>query len=182
MAGRVGFFRLVRALEWRLARALKHMARSYYTGLARSTVARCGQKLHVNGRTRLTPETYLGENVHMNGLEISGHGEVRIGSNFHSGPGCLFITENHNYDSGEELPYDGSSHAGSITIGDNVWLGSRVIVLGGVTIAEGAIVQAGSCVVSDVPRCAVVGGHPARVFKYRDIEHYERLLAAKKFH
>jgi chloramphenicol O-acetyltransferase type B len=60
-----------------------------------------------------------------------------------------------------------------IVIEDNVWLGDRVIVLGGVTIHEGAIVQAGSVVVRDVPKGAIVGGHPAQVFKYRDMGHYE---------
>lgn len=35
--------------------------------------------------------------------------------------------------------------------------------------------------VKDVPRCAIVGGNPAKVIKYRDIEHYEELVAEEKF-
>lgn len=61
-------------------------------------------------------------------------------------------------------------------------MGNRVIVLGGVRIGEGAIVQAGSCVVSDLPKCSIAGGHPAKVFKYRDVEHYETLKAEERFH
>lgn len=57
-----------------------------------------------------------------------------------------------------------------------------MIVLGGVRIGEGAIIQAGSVVVKDIPRCAIAGGHPAAVFKYRDIEHYDTLKAAGEFH
>jgi len=53
---------------------------------------------------------------------------------------------------------------------------------GNITIGEGAIIQAGSVVVSDIPKYAIAGGDPAKVFKYRDIEHYEKLKKEKKFH
>ena len=138
--------------------------------------------MRVNGPSKVNRRTYLGDNVNFNGLEVSGGGKVVIGDNFHSGPGCLLITQTHNYDVGEAIPYDDTYVLQEIVIEDNVWLGSRVIVLGGVRIGEGAIIQAGSCVVRDVPRCAIAGGHPAEVFKYRDVEHYERMKAAGKFH
>jgi len=92
------------------------------------------------------------------------------------------ISQNHNFNSGEAIPYDSTYIFKDIIIKDNVWLGSRVIVLGGVTVGEGAIIQAGSCVVSDIPDYAVAGGHPAKVFSYRDIDHYKKLKAAGKFH
>lgn len=171
-----------RSLLARLRRRRGAAVRRRYTSLALRTVAQAGPGLHINGPCHLTAATYLGSNVHMNGLEIAGGGTVRIGSNFHSGPGCLLITQNHNYDHGEAIPYDATVVNKEITIADNVWLGSRVIVLGGVTIGDGAIIQAGSVVVSDIPRCAIAGGHPAKVFGQRDIEHYERLVAAGKFH
>jgi acetyltransferase-like isoleucine patch superfamily enzyme len=56
------------------------------------------------------------------------------------------------------------------------------MVLGGVTIGEGAIIQAGSVVVSDIPSLAIAGGHPARVFKNRDGAHYERLKRGGRFY
>lgn len=70
----------------------------------------------------------------------------------------------------------------NVEIGDCVWLGSRVIILPGTKIGEGAIIQAGSVVHGDIPECAIVGGNPAKVFKYRDIEHYKNLKELKKFH
>ena len=50
------------------------------------------------------------------------------------------------------------------------------------TIGEGVIVAAGSVVTKDVPPCAIVGGNPAQVIKYRDQQHYYQLKLAKKFH
>lgn len=152
-----------------------------WTGFVRIRCKSYAGLVRANARTWVTRNTVLGHNVNFNGMEITGGGQVVIGDNFHSGPGCLFVTEFHNYDNGKAIPYDETTVIKDVVVGDNVWLGSRVIVLGGVSIGEGAIIQAGSVVVADVPACAIAGGHPAKVFKYRNIEHYERLKAAGKF-
>ena len=138
--------------------------------------------LHINGFSRVTKNTILGSNVSFNGMSIRGCGNVVIGNNFHSGLECMMITQNHNYDTGTKIPYDESYICKDIIIEDNVWLGHRVIILSGVTIGEGAIIQAGSVVTSDIPKYAIAGGHPAQVFKMRDIQHYEKLKNEKKFH
>jgi acetyltransferase-like isoleucine patch superfamily enzyme len=165
-----------------LGRLKSRLARAFWTWRVRRSAASSGPVLRVNGPSRVSRATRLGNNVNFNGLSVAGAGEVVIGDNFHSGPECLLITQIHNFDHGEAVPYDGTYILQKIVIGDNVWLGSRVIVLGDVTIGEGAIIQAGSCVVSDIPPCAIAGGHPARVFKYRDQAHYAKLKAEKRFH
>jgi acetyltransferase-like isoleucine patch superfamily enzyme len=159
----------------------KNFCTKLYTMQARRTVKTCGEILRVNGKSVFTPNTSLGNNVHFNGMHITGRGNVTIGDNFHSGEECYMITEFHDYDHGEAVPYGKTSVVKDITIEDNVWIGTRVMILGGVTIGEGAIIQAGSVVVKDVPKCAIAGGHPATVFKYRDIEHYEKLKQEGKF-
>lgn len=150
--------------------------------VAMKTVKMYGDGLYVGGITKLTSNTTLGRKVSFNGMIINGGGNVIIGNNFHSGVECLMICQIHNYDKGSKIPYDSTYIFQDIIIEDNVWLGSRVIVLGGVTIGEGAIIQAGSVVVSNIPKYAIAGGHPAKVFKYRDIEHYEKLKEEGKFH
>lgn len=142
----------------------------------------CGANLKVNYYSTVNSNTVLGRNVNFNGMNIKGGGKVEIGDNFHSGGECLMITQNHNYDFGEAIPYDSTYIYKDIYIGDNVWLGDRVIILGGVNIGEGAIIQAGSVVVKDIPAFAIAGGHPAMVFKYRNIEHYNELKKDGKFH
>ena len=94
----------------------------------------------------------------------------------------MIISSIHNYDFGDAIPYDDTIISKDVVIEENVWLGNRVIILPGVTIGEGAIIQAGSVVVKDIPKYAIAGGHPAKVFKYRDINHYEKLKREGKFH
>ena len=50
-----------------------------------------------------------------------------------------------------------------VRIGDRVWIGTRAVVLKGVTVGDGAVVAAGAVVTADVPPGAVVAGVPARV-------------------
>jgi len=61
-------------------------------------------------------------------------------------------------------------------IGNDVWIGSRVIIMQGIKVANGAIIGAGAVVTKDVPPYAVVAGCPARIIKYRfDEETIKRL-------
>lgn len=57
-----------------------------------------------------------------------------------------------------------------IAIGKNVFIGVRAIVMPGVTIAENAIVGAGSLVTKNVDANSIVGGNPAKHLKFRTIE------------
>lgn len=54
-----------------------------------------------------------------------------------------------------------------VRVGNDVWIGARAMVLGGVSISDGAVIGAGAIVTKDVPPYAVVVGVPARVIKYR---------------
>lgn len=140
-----------------------------------------GNNLHVNGLSIVSRNAVLGNNVNFNGMRISGAGTVKIGDNFHSGKDCLIISQNHNYDKGYAIPYDDTYIAKNVVIEDNVWIGDKVIVLGGAYIEEGAIIQAGSVVVGRIPAGGIAGGHPAKVFSMRDMEHYYELKKQGKF-
>lgn len=169
-----------------LLRVIRNQVRkarqAYFTYRVRSSCAKYSLPLRVNGPSEVNKSTTLGKNVNFNGLTVAGQGAVHIGDNFHSGIDCRIITQIHNYDSGEAIPYDKSYVLKDVVIEDNVWLGDRVIVLGGIKIGEGAIIQAGSVVVKSIPKYAIAGGHPCIPFKTRDIEHYEKLKGEGRFH
>lgn len=114
-------------------------------------------------------------------MRIKGRGKCTIGCYFHSGEDCLIITSNHNFDYGTEIPYDDTDICKEVEIADFVWLGSRVIILPGVKIGEGAVIQAGAVVVSDIPKYAIAG---ALRPKYSPIVILSTLFfkSLKKFH
>ena len=101
-----------------------------------------------------------------------------IHSNFHSGEEVLILAQSHNYN-GDELPYDSTYIVKNVVIDDNVWVGSRVLIIGNVHIGEGAIIGAGSIVTKDIPPLAIYAG--GKVIKYRDKEKYETLRACLNF-
>lgn len=96
--------------------------------------------------------TYFGHDVHIHALDA-----VSIGQ------GCVFadgvFVASTDHDHGEPSKVHGT---GRIEIGDDVFLGQRVVVLGGVTIGNGATVGAHSVVTKDVAPGDVVAGIPAR--------------------
>ena len=55
----------------------------------------------------------------------------------------------------------------SVIAGNDVWIGDRVLIKGGVRIGDGAVIGMGAVVTKDVPPYAVVGGVPARIIKKR---------------
>lgn len=54
-----------------------------------------------------------------------------------------------------------------VSVGNDVWIGARVMVMGGVTIGDGAVIGAGAIVTNDVPPYAIVGGVPAKIIRFR---------------
>ena len=153
----------------------------YYTALAMRNSQSCGINLRINFKSSFSGRIYFANNCNFNGMTVRGNGECHFGNNFHSGENCLIITQNHNYE-GEAIPYDSSYIYKTVIIEDNVWFGDRVIVVGNITIGEGAIIAAGAVVVNNVPKYAIVGGNPAKLIKYRDISHYLELKMLNRVH
>lgn len=60
---------------------------------------------------------------------------------------------------------NGDKHTKPVIIENHVWIGTRVTILSGVTVGEGAVIAAGSIVTKDVPAYTLVGGNPAKVIK-----------------
>jgi len=67
-----------------------------------------------------------------------------------------------------------------VEIGNDVWIGSNALILGGVRIGDGAIIGAGAVVTNDVEPYSIVGGVPARIIRKRfSQEQIEKLLKIK---
>lgn len=81
----------------------------------------------------------------------------------HSQSGSTFATEQMF----EELKFAVPEKQLDVEIGNDVWIGERAMLIGGVHIADGAVVLAGAVVTKDVPPYAIVGGVPAKIIRYR---------------
>lgn len=106
---------------------------------------------------------------------LNAKGGIRIGNNVKFGPQVFIWSSNHNYFAPKNLPYDNKQIDKLVTICDNVWVGAKASIIPGVTIGEGAVIGMCAVVTKDVPPCAVVGGNPAKILKYRDIDVYQNL-------
>lgn len=88
---------------------------------------------------------------------------VTFGDNVFVAPNCGFYTAGHPLD--VEQRNRGLEYAYPITVGDNVWFGSSVTVLPGVTIGSNTVIGAGSLVNRDIPPGVVAAGNPCRVVR-----------------
>lgn len=95
-------------------------------------------------------------------------GPVKIGDNVMMGPEVIILTINHKYDRLDiSMLEQGHQPSEPVTIADDVWIGTRAIILPGVSIGKGAIIGAAAVVTKNVPEYAIVCGNPASVIKYR---------------
>lgn len=87
--------------------------------------------------------------------------EIQIGERCDLGPGVEFIVGSHEVGTGERRAGNGTARA--IVVGNGCWVGAKSVILGGVTIGDGAIIAAGAVVTRDVPAHTLVAGVPAVV-------------------
>lgn len=106
-----------------------------------------------------------------NGSGIGANAQIRgkltIGDNVMMGPDVVILTTNHRFDR-IDVPIGKQGNTDEpVTIGNDVWIGQRAMIMPGVNIGNGCIIAAGAVVTKNVPDYAIVGGVPARVIKYR---------------
>lgn len=113
--------------------------------------------------------------------------QLYIGNFVCLGAECVIMmggNQLHRTDWIATFPFDTRSFvaAGDTVIGDGCWIGSRAMIMQGVTLGEGAVVATGAIVTQDVPPYAVVAGVPAKVINYRfPADKIEKLLALQLY-
>lgn len=120
---------------------------------------------------------FVGDNVSL-GLRpmlVAALSEIRIGSHVMFGPEVVVIGGGHNIAVLRRFMTEVTEKTGNedlgVVIEDDVWVGTRALILRGVSVGRGAVVSAGSVVTKSVPPYAIVAGNPARVVRFRwDVE------------
>lgn len=83
------------------------------------------------------------------------------------GPDVSVLTHTHNIERTDIPMGQQGMRVYEVVIGNDVWIGMRVIIMPGVKVGNGVVIGAGAVVTKDVPDYAIVGGVPARIIKFR---------------
>ena len=121
-----------------MKRLISKVKQVLFGAVVRTRARTVGKGLKVNRYSWVSKSVVLGDNVNFNGMRIVGEGEIRIGSNFHSGRGCSIIGSFHDFDYGDAVPYGMAKIDKDVVIEDNVWLGIKSSFLEGL-ISERAL-------------------------------------------
>jgi len=121
----------------------------------------------IEGFERLT----LGDNVSLNrGCHISAAGGLTIGNDVSIAHATSILTAEHRFEDPSTPIKEQPVSFHPVSIGNNIWIGAKVCILGGVTLADGTIVAAGAVVKHSVlEENCTIGGVPARVIKRRGL-------------
>ena len=126
-----------------------------------------GDYVTISRGVMIRPSSYYGGDYGI-GLKIGEHssigpygyvgcsGRIVIGKNVMFGPKCSLFAENHVFSNTDNSIKSQGVQQKGITIEDDCWIGSNVIILDGVTIGKGSVIGAGTLVSKDVPAGSVV--------------------------
>ena len=116
--------------------------------------------LHVAYGSQIT----LGDNFYANfNLVVVDDGKVIIGNNVMIAPNVTISTTGHPVD--PTVRITGQQFSQTVTLEDNVWIGSGAVINPGVTIGRNSVIGAGSVVTKDIPADVVAAGVPCRVLR-----------------
>lgn len=91
-----------------------------------------------------------------------------IGNDVMIAPELIVLGKNHNFNHVDiPMSMQGVGEDTQVVIGDDVWIGRRVILTNKSRINTGSIIASGSVVTKEFEKFSIVGGNPARVIKSR---------------
>ncbi len=130
-------------------------------GFLPSPLALCSYH-HIEARSANSSVFIDSGTIINNGSVIASDGApIHIGKNCLIGPGLeVYSSDFHNLD--PTLRHTPGA-AAEVVIGDNVFIGARVMILKGVTIGENSVIGAGSVVVKSCPANTIMAGNPAKI-------------------
>ena len=137
--------------------------------LVKTIFKKCGKNVNVEQGAYFQNgfDIEIGDNSGI-GINAQLPNNVIIGNNVLMGPEVMIFSSAHLYSNKDILIREqGNDETQQVIIDDDVWIGARAIILGGIRINKGAVIGAGSVVTKDVEAYSVVAGVPAREIKQR---------------
>lgn len=155
-------FRLYICNEWVANIPIHSIRNFFYRNVMKFNLGRnCSILMHC--KFDCTTQFLIGENSVINqSCRLDNRGGLTIGENVSISEQVIILTADHNVESAE---FEGRNKP--VSIGDYVWIGTRVTILPGVNVGNGALIAAGAVVTRDVDPYSIVGGVPAKFIKMR---------------
>ena len=126
-----------------------------------------GKNINIDRNIKLTSKLSIDDESGI-GRDSVISGPITIGKNVMIGAELIVLTRNHCIKRTDiPMQYQGFSETQAVSIGNDVWIGHRVIILPGVHIGNGCVIGAGAVVSKDIPDYSIAAGVPARVKKMR---------------
>lgn len=152
------------------------MAKRIRAFWAKRIVDFCGNNVNIEKNAAFTPALKIGNNSGV-GINCEMNGPVTIGDNVMMGPEVVVYTTRHKHDRTDiTMIQQGMDTPLPVSIGNDVWIGRRVMIMPGVNIGDGCVIAAGAVVTKDIPDYCIAGGVPARVVKRRKMDEKSSLL------
>ncbi|WP_433440527.1 acyltransferase [Nonomuraea sp. CA-141351] len=126
---------------------------------------RMGDYSYIAAHAYVTDDIVMGDDCTINPYAVV-RGNIVMGNAVRVGAHTSLLGFNHGTAPDRPVFRQAITSKG-IRIGDDVWIGSNVVVLDGVTIGDHAVIGAGAVVTKDVPAWAMVAGNPARPIRDR---------------
>ncbi|MCP2638207.1 acyltransferase [Microbacterium sp. HD4P20] len=124
-----------------------------------------GDRTYVAAGAYLTGDLRAGADCSINPYTVI-RGRVEVGDGVRIGAHTSILGFNHSMEPGSPVFQQPLTSQG-IVIGDDVWIGSHVVILDGVRVGSHSVLAASAVVTKDVPEGAIVGGNPARFIRWR---------------
>jgi maltose O-acetyltransferase len=175
LAKRTGWYIFYHGFAQHLPASYRHQPLGRFGKLCRAKACQhlfkaCGERINIeHGANFYTGwEIEIGDDSSL-GINCMVPFNLKVGKDVMMGPYVVIIGENHQ-SSKLDMPMrlQGYKKYPPVRIEDDVWIGTRAIILPGITVGKGAIIGAGAVVTKDVPPYAICAGNPARIIKFRN--------------
>lgn len=118
-----------------------------------------------NARIIIGDYVYIG-----NGSQLDIIGDLEIGEHTLIAPNCFITDHNHGISSSKNIDQQPCIYK-KVTIGNDVWLGTKSVVLPGVKISDKAVTGSGSIITKSVATLEIAAGVPAQKIGSRNNNH-----------
>lgn len=142
--------------------------------VGRNFLCQCGKHISIGDKSVINDNCTMMDENH-----------IHIGNQVLIAPNVQFYTATHPIDYSERFVENWDESSGElffrtrslpITVEDNVWIGGGSIILPGITIGAGSVIDAGSVVTKSIPANCVAAGNPCKVVRYLKANYQIRTL------